>query len=131
MIIESNTRALVLLNLLNSLRKRDKMLGKPRILSFSPTRSINSIKHEHSCKILYLSNIEHDVTTSKIPFLLFLPRDCMLRYVFKSFFMYARPIPLQTKVHFKNLQFLAVTYDKGVLSCVFDVVKTVVVFSFV
>ena len=46
----------------------------------------------------------------------------------KVFFMYARPIPLQTKVHFKNLQFLAVTYDKGVLSCVFDVVKTVVGF---
>ena len=30
------------------------MLGKPRILSFFPTRLINSIKHEHSCKILYL-----------------------------------------------------------------------------
>ena len=30
------------------------MLGKPRILSLFPTRSINSIKHEHSCKILYL-----------------------------------------------------------------------------
>ena len=45
--------ALVLLNLLNSLRKRDKMLGQPRIF-FSPTRLINSIKHEHSCKILYL-----------------------------------------------------------------------------
>ena len=52
--MESNIHALVLLNLLNSLRKRDKMLGKPRILSFFPTRLINSIKHEHSCKILYL-----------------------------------------------------------------------------
>ena len=31
------------------------MLGKPRILSLSPTRLINSIKHEHSCKILYFS----------------------------------------------------------------------------
>ena len=31
------------------------MLGKPRILSLFPTRLINSIKHEHSCKILYLS----------------------------------------------------------------------------
>ena len=33
------------------------MLGKPRILSlylFSSTCLINSIKHEHSCKILYL-----------------------------------------------------------------------------
>ena len=49
----------------------------------------------------------------------------------KTFFMYARPIPVQTKVHFKNLQFLAVTYDMGVLSCAFDVVKTVVCFSFV
>ena len=29
--------------------------------------------------------------------------------------MYARPIPVQTKVHFKNLQFLAVTYAMGVL----------------
>ena len=28
----------VLLDLLNSLRKRDKMLGEPRILSLSPTR---------------------------------------------------------------------------------------------
>ena len=32
--IESNMRALVLLNLLNLLRKRDKMLGKPHILFF-------------------------------------------------------------------------------------------------
>ena len=32
------------------------MLGKPRILSlFFPTRLINSIKHEHSCKILYVN----------------------------------------------------------------------------
>ena len=43
------------LNLLNSLRKRDKMLSKPCILSlFSPTRLINSIKHEHSRKIRYV-----------------------------------------------------------------------------
>ena len=40
----------------------------------------------------------------------------------KTFFMYARPLPVQTKVHFKNLQFLAVTYDMGFLSCAFDVV---------
>ena len=50
--IESNIRVPVLLNLLNSLRKRDKMLGKPRILSLF--RLINSIKHEHSCKILHI-----------------------------------------------------------------------------
>ena len=42
--------------------------------------------------------------------------------------MYARPIPLQTKVHFRNLQFTTVTYDMGVLSCAFDVVKTVLCF---
>ena len=29
---------------------------------------------------------------------------------------------MQTKVHLKNLQFLAVTYDMVVLSCAFDVV---------
>ena len=40
----------------------------------------------------------------------------------KTFFMYARPIPVQTKVHFKNLQFLAVTYDMEVLICAFDVI---------
>ena len=34
--IESTIRAFVLLNWLNSLRKRDKMLGKPRILSIFP-----------------------------------------------------------------------------------------------
>ena len=32
-LIESNIHAPVLLNLSNSLRKNDKMLGKPRILS--------------------------------------------------------------------------------------------------
>ena len=35
--IESNNRAPVLLNLLNSLRKSDKIRGKPRILSLFPT----------------------------------------------------------------------------------------------
>ena len=34
--MESNIRAPVLLNLLNSLRKRDKMLGKPCILCLLP-----------------------------------------------------------------------------------------------
>ena len=45
-------------SLLNWLRKLDKTLGKPRIFLFSQTRSINSIKHEHSCKILYLYDCE-------------------------------------------------------------------------
>ena len=49
----------------------------------------------------------------------------------KTVYMYARPIPIQTKVHFKILQFVAVMYDKGCLSCAFDVVKMVVCFSFV
>ena len=33
------------------------MLGKPRILSHPPTCLINSIKYEHSCKILYISTV--------------------------------------------------------------------------
>ena len=40
----------VSLNLLNSLLKKDKLLGKPRILSlFSLTCLINSIIQEHKC----------------------------------------------------------------------------------
>ena len=46
----------------------------------------------------------------------------MSRYFLKTFFMYTRPIPVQTKVHFKTLQFLALKYNVGVLSCAFDVV---------
>ena len=46
----------------------------------------------------------------------------MSRYFLKTFFLYAMPIPVQTKVHFKNLQFLAVTYDRFFLSVAFDVV---------
>ena len=47
----------VLLYILNSLRKSDKMRDKARILSFSSTRLIHAIKHQHSCKILYKSII--------------------------------------------------------------------------
>ena len=46
---------LVLLNLSNSFRKRDKIFGKPCILYL--IRLKNSIKHEHSCKIPYLTDI--------------------------------------------------------------------------
>ena len=45
----------VLLNLLNKLRKRDKMRGLPSILSFFfATSLINSIIQEHKCKILFI-----------------------------------------------------------------------------
>ena len=44
----------VLLNLLNELGKRGKMLSKPHILSLSPAHLINSIILEHECKILYI-----------------------------------------------------------------------------
>ena len=44
---ESYIRAPGLLNDLNSLRKNDNILGKPRILSLSPTHLINSVQHEH------------------------------------------------------------------------------------
>ena len=45
-LIESNTRALVLLNLFNSLRKSDEMLGKYRILSFylNPLNKFNKTR---------------------------------------------------------------------------------------
>ena len=42
--------------------------------------------------------------------------------------MYARPIPVQTKVHFKNVKFLAVTYNMEVLIYAFDVIYTEVFF---
>ena len=58
----------------------------------------------------------------KTPFLSLLPRECMSRYFWKTFFMYAMPIPVQTSVLFKNVQFLAVMYDMGFLSFDFDVV---------
>ena len=45
-----------------------------------------------------------------------------LHIFLKTFYLYAMPIPIQTKVHFKNLQFLAMTYDMGFLSLAFDVV---------
>ena len=35
---------------------------------------------------IYLTNIEHDATTSKIPFFSRLPRECMIRYFFENFF---------------------------------------------
>ena len=58
-----NIRAPVLLDLLNSLRKTDKMWGlkcsaRLAFCLFSPTHLIKSIKHEHSCKILYSSIYE-------------------------------------------------------------------------
>ena len=49
----------------------------------------------------------------------------------KTFFMYARPTSVQTKVHFKKLQFPAVTYDMEVLICAFDIILTEVFFLFV
>ena len=53
--MSSSIRALVLLNSLNSLRKGDKMLGMPRIISLFPNSFKNSMKQEQSCKILYIS----------------------------------------------------------------------------
>ena len=55
----------------------------------------------------------------------------MSRYFLKTFFMYAWPLPVQTKVRFKNLQFLAVTYDMEVLICAFDVIERKCFFPFV
>ena len=45
------------INLLNLLQKRDDMLSKAsHFISFPPILLTNSIIHEHSYKILYLSN---------------------------------------------------------------------------
>ena len=41
------------------------MFIKPHIFLFSPTRLINSIKHEHSYKILYLLNMLPKRKTSR------------------------------------------------------------------
>ena len=67
----------------------------------------------------------------KYPFYHFCLMSVFLDIFLKTFYMYARPITVQTKVHFKKLQFLAVTFDMEVLSCAFDVVKMAVCFSFV
>ena len=55
MIRESNIRGVVLLNLLDPLRKSDEMLGKPRILSIFPNSFDIFNKFGHSCK--YMSTI--------------------------------------------------------------------------
>ena len=65
--IESNIRALVLLYFFYSRCDRDKMLGKPHILSlflnffdkFNETRALMQnplylLQGEHSCKLLYI-----------------------------------------------------------------------------
>ena len=49
-------------------------------------------------------------------------KHCLFTFFIEFFFMYARPIPVQTKVHFKKFQFLAVTYDVEVFICTFDVI---------
>ena len=46
----------------------------------------------------------------------------MSRYFFENFFHACKAIPVQTKVCFQNLQFLAVMFEMGGLSCAFDVV---------
>ena len=47
----------------------DKMLDKSRILSFSLTRLINSIKHDYlcnMCKILYVHTLLSDIQSAAI-----------------------------------------------------------------
>ena len=58
MIIEACIRAPVLLNLLDTLGKTDKMLGTASHLILSPTRLINSVIHEHSCKVVYIEKFQ-------------------------------------------------------------------------
>ena len=56
-----------------------------------------------------------NVTRSKIPFLSLLPREHMPRDFFETFFHVCNA-NTSTKLHFKIMQFLTVTYDMGVLS---------------
>ena len=57
----------IILNLLYSLRKSDKMLSKPRAwYRFTPTRLINSIKYEHSCYTLYFYTEMDDSSDSEV-----------------------------------------------------------------
>ena len=55
-------------------------------------------------------------------FLTLLPWECMSRYFFENFFLVCNANTSTDKVHFKKLQFLAVTYDMGFLSFAFEVV---------
>ena len=50
--IHDNIHASVLLNLLSLLPKSNQMRGILTFYRFSQTRLINSINHEHSCKVL-------------------------------------------------------------------------------
>ena len=73
---------------------------------------------------IYLSNTLYRTSRHKVKniVLSLLLWKYMSRYFLITFFMYERPIPVQTKVQYKNLQLLAVTNDMGFLSCDFKVV---------
>ena len=59
MIIESNIRALVFIEFIKLVAQKEiKCLTILAFYLFSLTSFINSIKHEHSCKILYLYNCD-------------------------------------------------------------------------
>ena len=62
---------------------------------------------------IYLSNTKHDVKTSKVAFLSILSRKYMSKQFSKNIFMSVRPIVVQTKLHFKILKLLVVTFDMG------------------
>ena len=62
----SNIRAHVLLNLLYSLRKSDKMLGKPSILLLFPDSFNKFNNDEHSCYTLYFYTEMDDSSDSEV-----------------------------------------------------------------
>ena len=69
---------------------------------------------ENILRIIYLSNIEHGVTTSRIHFYHFCLGSVCLGFFFENFFHVCK-----AKTIFKKMQFLAVTYDMEVLSLSF------------
>ena len=80
---------------------------------------------KYPSKKIYLSNIEHEVTTSKIPFYHFCLGSACLD-IFENFLHVCKATTSTDKSPFKKLHFIAVAYDMRFISCALDVVYTAV-----
>ena len=67
-----------------------------------------------------ISIVEHDVTTSNIPFLSLLSQEYMNSYFLKIIFIYVRPIQVQIKT-FQLFCIFIVAYNIGCLRRALDV----------
>ena len=59
----------------------------------------------------YLSDTKYDVRTSSMTFCQTCHRCVCLRQLSKNLFIFVRPIIVKTKVHFKILELLVITFD--------------------